>query len=77
MLAGAVHAAERVDLIIRNGVIYDGTRRRAVRGDVAVKAGRVVATGKLQDYTADRSQRQRPRGRAGLHQHAVAGPSNR
>jgi N-acyl-D-amino-acid deacylase len=53
-LAGGVHAAERVDLIIRNGVIYDGSGRDPVRGDVAVKAGRVVATGKLPDYTADK-----------------------
>lgn len=52
-LAGGVHAAERVDLIVRNGVIYDGSGGNPVRGDVAVKAGRVVATGKLQDYTAD------------------------
>jgi N-acyl-D-aspartate/D-glutamate deacylase len=53
-LAGAVHAAERVDLIIRNGVIYDGSGAAPVRGDVAVKAGHVVATGKLQDYSADK-----------------------
>ena len=53
-LAGGVHAAERVDLIIRNGVIYDGSGRDPVRGDVAVKAGRVVDTGKLQDYSADK-----------------------
>ena len=54
VLAGGVQAAERVDLIIRNGVIYDGTGKDPVRGDVAVKAGRVVASGKLQDYTADK-----------------------
>jgi N-acyl-D-amino-acid deacylase len=54
-LAGSIHAAERVDLIIRNGVIYDGSGGDPVRGDVAVKAGRVVATGKLQDYSADKA----------------------
>jgi len=53
VLAGTVHAAERVDLIVRNGVIYDGRGGNPVRGDVAVKGGRVVATGKLPDYTAD------------------------
>jgi N-acyl-D-amino-acid deacylase len=53
-LAGGVQAAERVDLIIRNGVIYDGTGKDPVRGDVAVKADRVVASGKLQDYSADK-----------------------
>ncbi|HKR35818.1 MAG TPA: hypothetical protein VJT10_13315, partial [Steroidobacteraceae bacterium] len=46
-LAGAVHAAERVDLIIRNGVIYDGSGGNPLRGDVAIKGGHVVATGKL------------------------------
>jgi N-acyl-D-amino-acid deacylase len=53
-LAGAVHAAERVDLIIRNGVIYDGSGGNPLRGDVAIKGGRVVATGTLQDYSADK-----------------------
>jgi N-acyl-D-amino-acid deacylase len=53
-LAGGAQAAERVDLIIRNGVIYDGSGGAPVRGDVAVKAGRVLATGKLQDYSADK-----------------------
>ena len=53
-LAGGAQAAERVDLIIRNGVIYDGRGGAPLRGDVAVKAGRVVATGKLPDYSADK-----------------------
>jgi N-acyl-D-amino-acid deacylase len=59
LLAGTVHAAQRddnnrVDLIVRNGVIYDGSGGDPVRGDIAVKGGRVVATGKLQNYTADK-----------------------
>jgi len=53
-LAGGASAAERVDLLIRNGVIYDGRGGEPFRGDVAVKAGRVVASGTLRDYTADR-----------------------
>jgi N-acyl-D-amino-acid deacylase len=53
-LAGGANAAEHVDLLIRNGVIYDGSGGAPVRGDVAVKAGHVVATGTLRDYTADR-----------------------
>jgi N-acyl-D-amino-acid deacylase len=53
-LAGTVNAAEHVDLLIRNGVIYDGSGGAPIRGDVAVAAGRVVATGVLRDYTADR-----------------------
>lgn len=53
-LAGSAGAAERVDLLIRNGTIYDGRGAEPVRGDVAVRDGRVVATGALRDYTADR-----------------------
>lgn len=51
-LAGTANAAEQVDLLIRNGVIYDGRGGVPVRGDVAVRDGRVVATGTLRDYTA-------------------------
>ncbi len=53
-LAGGVQAAESVDLLVRNGVIYDGRGGAPVRGDVAVRDGRVVATGTLRDYTATR-----------------------
>ena len=53
-LAGGVHAAERVDLLIRNGTIYDGSGGAPVRGDVAVRDGRVVAMGTLNDYSASR-----------------------
>ncbi|HET9448836.1 MAG TPA: hypothetical protein VFO35_21375, partial [Steroidobacteraceae bacterium] len=53
-LAGGVHAAERVDLLIRNGTIYDGSGLAPVRGDVAVRDGRVVAMGALSDYSAAR-----------------------
>ncbi len=56
-LAGSVHAQNdnnRVDLLIRNGVIYDGSGGAPVRGDVAVRDGRVVATGTLNGYTAGR-----------------------
>jgi N-acyl-D-amino-acid deacylase len=53
-LAGSAGAAEHVDLLVRNGVIYDGSGGNPIRGDVAVKAGRVVATGALKDYTADK-----------------------
>jgi N-acyl-D-amino-acid deacylase len=44
-------AAETVDLIVRDGVIYDGSGGAPVRGDVAVRDGRVVATGQLPSYT--------------------------
>jgi N-acyl-D-amino-acid deacylase len=47
--------AEHVDLLIRNGVIYDGSGGEPMRGDVAVADGVVVARGSLADYTADRT----------------------
>ncbi|MDY6944610.1 MAG: D-aminoacylase [Pseudomonadota bacterium] len=49
-LAGVASAAEQVDLIIHNGVIYDGSGGDPIKGDVAVRGGRVVAVGKLADY---------------------------
>jgi N-acyl-D-amino-acid deacylase len=49
-LAGAAAAAEQVDLLIRNGVIYDGSGGNPVKGDLAVRGDRVVAVGKLADY---------------------------
>jgi N-acyl-D-amino-acid deacylase len=51
----AAHAAEQVDLLIRNGVIYDGTGEAPTRGDVAIENGRIVAIGQLADYTARHS----------------------
>jgi len=48
------HAAERVDLIVRNGTIYDGSGNPPVSGGVAVRDGKVVAIGALPDFTAAR-----------------------
>jgi N-acyl-D-amino-acid deacylase len=45
-------AAERVDLLVRNGVIYDGSGGAPIRGEVAVRDGRVVAVGQLKGYSA-------------------------
>jgi N-acyl-D-amino-acid deacylase len=53
-LACGAQAAERVDLLIRNGTIYDGRGGAPIRGDVAVRDGRVIATGTLNDYSATR-----------------------
>jgi N-acyl-D-amino-acid deacylase len=50
--AGAV---ERVDLLIRNGVIYDGSGGAPASGGVAVNDGRVVAVGSLENYTGDKT----------------------
>jgi N-acyl-D-amino-acid deacylase len=50
-LAPRADAAESVDLVIRNGVIYDGGGGAPIRGDVAVQDGRVIAKGQLSRYT--------------------------
>ena len=58
VLACGVHAQNdnnRVDLLIRNGVIYDGRGGAPIRGDVAVRDGRIVATGTLTGYSAARA----------------------
>lgn len=49
-LAPLAAATETVDLVVRDGVIYDGSGKEPVRGDVAVRDGRIVAIGKLADY---------------------------
>ncbi|MBK7902534.1 MAG: hypothetical protein IPJ97_05865 [Proteobacteria bacterium] len=47
--------ATRVDLLIRNGTIYDGRGGAPYRGDLAVSGDRVVAIGpKLERYAAAR-----------------------
>ncbi len=40
------------DLVIRNGLIYDGSGSSPVRGDVAVADGRIIAVGKLGPLSA-------------------------
>ncbi len=44
----------RADLIIRNGVIYDGRGGEPLRGDLALRGDRVVASGDLASWTAAR-----------------------
>jgi N-acyl-D-amino-acid deacylase len=44
----------KVELIIRNGTIYDGRGGAPYKGDIAVAKGRVVAIGKVDGYQADR-----------------------
>ena len=41
-------AGSTYDLIIRGGTIYDGSGKRPVAGDVAIKDDRIVAVGKVQ-----------------------------
>ena len=54
LVTGPAIAAEQVDLLIHNGVIYDGSGGDPIKGDVAVRGDRVVAVGQLQDYHAQR-----------------------
>lgn len=45
---------QKVDILIRNGRIYDGTGNTWTLGDVAIRAGRIVAVGRLpSNYPAD------------------------
>lgn len=41
----SVRLEDSFDLILKNAVIYDGSIRKPVRGDLAVKAGKVAAIG--------------------------------
>jgi len=52
-LGFAVSAAgQDYDLVVRNGIIIDGTGARGVAGDVAVKNGHIVAVGKIEGKAA-------------------------
>ncbi|MEY2638691.1 MAG: hypothetical protein RIR90_173, partial [Bacteroidota bacterium] len=44
--------AQQADVLIRNGKILDGTGNSWYYGDIAVKQGRILAIGKLGNYTA-------------------------
>lgn len=46
--------AQDYDVLIRNGRIYDGTGNPWYTGDVAIKAGKIAAIGKLEGKTAKR-----------------------
>lgn len=52
LLSGVAAAATHVDLIIRDGWIYDGHGNAPTHGDIAVRRGRVIAVGALKDYEA-------------------------
>jgi len=45
-------AQNSCDILIRNGRIIDGTGNSWFYGDVAVKGGKIIAIGKLADYTS-------------------------
>lgn len=46
------HAQTKVDILIKNGRILDGTGNSWYYGDVAVKDGRIFKIGKLENFTA-------------------------
>jgi len=48
----AAEEADKYDVIIRGGTIYDGTGAPGVVGDVAIKADRIAAIGNLSNATA-------------------------
>jgi N-acyl-D-amino-acid deacylase len=54
LLALGSIAQTNYDVIIRNGKIIDGTGNSWFYGDVAIKNGRIVKTGKLDNATAQR-----------------------
>ena len=41
--------AQPYDLILRNGTVYDGSGSPAVKGDIAIVGGRIIAVGQLPD----------------------------
>ena len=62
MLASACWAAQpsgsapaQYDVVIRNGLIIDGTGNPSRHGDIAIRGERIVAIGRLQPHTAKRT----------------------
>jgi N-acyl-D-amino-acid deacylase len=54
LLSFVNHPENRVDIIIRNGKILDGTGNSWYLADVAIKEGRIVKIGKLKNLAADK-----------------------
>ena len=64
MLAGCASTSgtsesRNVDLLVRNGIVYDGRGGSPVAGDIAVVKDRIVAVGELDGYSAERSEERR------------------
>ena len=56
LLAGTTCLGQNAcDVLIKNGRIIDGTGNSWFYGDVAVKAGKIIAVGKLADYSAPKT----------------------
>ena len=41
------------DILIKNGIVFDGTGNRPVKLDIGIKNGKVIKMGKLQKESAD------------------------
>ena len=54
VLAAAARAEETVDVLIQNGLVYDGSGATPVRADVAVKDQRIAAIGAALSISAKR-----------------------
>ena len=52
MRAKGWSAIAEYDLLIKNGTIVDGMRMPAFRGDVGIRAGKIVAMGNLKETAA-------------------------
>lgn len=52
MAAGQTRRSESYDIIIRGGMVYDGTGRAPVRADVGITGDRIAAVGNLRQATA-------------------------
>ncbi|NCI47541.1 N-acyl-D-amino-acid deacylase family protein [Sediminibacterium soli] len=55
LVSSAGTRAQTADVLIRNGKILDGTGNSWVYGDIAVKNGKIAATGRLDKWTATRT----------------------
>ncbi len=79
-LTGEAVAQQTADLLIRGGLVFDGTGSRAFQADIAVKDGRILAVGDLKDYQADTTLSARGHhvtpGFIDLHSHADWGLSD-
>ncbi len=81
LAAQATPSPQSFDLLIRNGRVFDGTGNPAVPADIGVRAGRIVAVGRLGDAKAtrviDATGRFVSPGFIDIHSHADDGSSAR